>query len=211
MSHFTLNWHNWERLILRTISPSQLSAIEKGELNYSIDEPSSTRQSFIDRLVKLLWIGEFEFARKLFDEPEYYYGGKSLEEYLFNLVVCVRQLGRPGWFFSHPEYDGVRYAFLYGDEAFKQSTIPLSNLLKMDAPSFSSIDGLVNVTFDKTELKRIASIVPQAYHQELRLPLILFGPMGDYPGKYKFLGGKTESFLLQKLLKHNLKNEKVWR
>lgn len=189
--------------------PSQWLAIERGELNYSLDEPSSTRQSLINRLVKLLWIGEFEFARKLFDDPEYYRSGYSLEEYLFNLVVCVRQSGWGGWYFSHPEHNGVRYAFLYGNEAFRLSTTPLYDLLKMDNPSFSSIDGLVDVTFDRTELERVASIVPQEYHKDLRLPLILFGPLGDYlgthdyQGKYKLLGGRTEDFLLQKLLKLN--------
>jgi uncharacterized protein (UPF0216 family) len=73
----------------------------------------------------------------------------------------------------------------------------------MDKPYFSSIDGLVDVTFDRTELERVADIVPQEYHKELRLPLVLFGPLGDYSGKYKLLGGRTEDFLLQKLLKLN--------
>jgi len=207
VTDISLEWHNWERLKLRTILPSQWLAIEKGEMHYSIDEPSRTDQRFIHRLVQLLWIGEFEFARKLFDSPEYYHSGYSLEEYLFNLVICVRDSGWVGWYFSHPEYKGVHYAFLYGDEAFKKSTAPLSDLIKMDSPCFSSIDGLVDVKFDKTELERVANVIPEDYHKELRLPLILFGPLGNYPGKYdyqgkyKLLGGKAEEFLLQNLLK----------
>jgi hypothetical protein len=119
----------------------------------------------------------------------------------------VRDSGWAGWYFSHPEYKGVRYAFLCGDEAFKKSTAPLSDLIKMDSPCFSSIDGLVDVKFDKTELERVANVIPEDYHKELRLPLILFGPLGNYPGKYdyqgkyKLLGGKAEEFLLQNLLK----------
>lgn len=199
MTNISLQWHGWNRLELRTIFPSQLEAIEKGELKYPIiDEPSATRQSFIHRLVMLLWIGEYEFARKLFEDSEYYHGGASLAEYLFDLVIMVREIGWGGWHFSHPEYYGVRYGFLYGREAFNVSTVPLSCLLKMDYPYFSSIDGLVDIKFDKGELERIAIMVPQKYHQELRLPLLL---LRSQQGKYKLIGGKTEEFLLHTLLK----------
>ena len=152
-------------------------------------------------MVKLLWIGEFEFARKLIANSEYRSLG-SFEEYLFNLVICVQGSGWGGWHFSHPEHNhGVHYGFLYGNEAFKQSSMPLTDLLKMDVPCFSSIDGLVDVKFDKTELERVGTIIPQELQKELRLPLILFGPLGDYPGKYKLVGSKIEEFLLQNLLK----------
>lgn len=194
MADILLEWHGWDRLRLRTISPSQILAIEKNELHYSIAEPSCREQSSIDRLVKLLWIGEFEFARKLIANSENRSLG-SFEEYLFNLVICVQGSGWGGWHFSHPEHNhGVHYSFLYGNEAFKQSSMPLSDLLKMDVPCFSSIDGLVDVKFDKTELERVATIIPQELQKELRLPLILFGPLGDYPGKYRLVGSKIEEF-----------------
>ncbi len=129
MASVTLNWHGWDRLKLRTILPSQLIAIEKGELKYPfIDEPSATKQSFIHRLVNLLWIGEYEFARKLFEDSEYYHGEANLAEYLFNLVIIVQEEGWGGWHFRHPEYYGVRYGFLYGHEALNVTTIPLVKL-----------------------------------------------------------------------------------
>jgi uncharacterized protein (UPF0216 family) len=70
--------------------------------------------------------------------------------------------------------------------------------MNMDNPCFSSIDGLVDIKFDKGELERIATMVPQKYHQELRLPLLL---LRCQQGKYKLIGGKNEEFLLHTLLK----------
>jgi len=201
----SFEWHLWDRLKLRTIPPSQLPVIEKRleELKcYGLQEPSATDQSFIHRLVLLLWVDETEFARRLFEESKYHFRGESLEEFLFQLVVCVRERGWRGWFFDHPEYGSVQYCTLWEPQAFKLSTTPLSELLKMDNPCFSSIDGLMDIKFDKSELEKVANLIPQEFHQELRLPLILLGPLrGDYQGKYKLIGGKLEDFLLQNLLK----------
>lgn len=86
------------------------------------------------------------------------------------------------------------------DQAFNLSTAPLSDLLKMDKPSYSSIDKLVNVDFNKRELERIAKIIPQQYHQELRLPLIFLRNIQEYDD-YKLIGGSVEAYLLNNLLK----------
>jgi len=39
MTDILLEWQGWDRLRLRTISPSQILAIEKNELHYSLSEP----------------------------------------------------------------------------------------------------------------------------------------------------------------------------
>jgi uncharacterized protein (UPF0216 family) len=84
---------------------------------------------------------------------------------------------------------------------FKLSTIPLSALLKMDKPHFSSVDGLITVDFDKGELARIAKIVREEYQKELRLPLILLTNEIGYVAPCKAVGTRLENMLLQKLLK----------
>jgi len=81
------------------------------------------------------------------------------------------------------------------------STIPLSTLLKMDKPHFSSVDGLITVDFDKHELVRIAKIVPEENQKELRLPLILLTKEIGYVEPCKPVGTRLENILLQKLLK----------
>jgi uncharacterized protein (UPF0216 family) len=212
MTDITLSWHNWGRLTLRTISPSQFLSIQKRELNYPVYEPSATEQSEISRIVNLLWISEYEYARKLFEQMRYTPRGESLEEFLFRLVVLVRDSSWGGWYERYPEYDYVRYGFLNEHEAYKASSTPLSELLKMSDPHFSSIDGLVNVgfkdnfitdkRFDKSELERVAGIIPAEYHAQIRLPLVFLNPAtGNFQGKYKLIGSKLEEFLVQTLLK----------
>jgi len=204
MSTSLFNWHVWDRIRLRTLSPLQFSSLEKQLLethSFSLHEPSSTDQSFIHRLVLLLWIDEIELAQELWKKEKHHFLESSLEETLFKLVICERE--GPGWGYRHPEFDNlVRYCVLWEEQAFKLSTIPLSDLLSMDKPNFSSVDGLIDVQFDKSELERIANIVPKEYHRDLRLPLIFLGPITDeYQGKYKVIGSNLENFLLQKLLK----------
>lgn len=74
----------------------------------------------------------------------------------------------------------------------------------MDEPRFSSIDDLINIRFDKRELERVAEIIPEEYHKELQLPLILLAP-GEYGMKYRLLGSKPEVYLFQELLRRPTK------
>jgi uncharacterized protein (UPF0216 family) len=123
----------------------------------------------------------------------------DFEDFLFRVIICEKQIGGG---YSHPEFEGiVEYNLLEEEDAFKLSTIPLSELFKMDMPRFSSVDGLIKVDFDKHELQRIAKIVPEMYQKELRLPLILLRKSNYYEEPCKFVGTKLENMLLQKLLK----------
>ena len=102
----------------------------------------------------------------------------------------------------HPEFERIiDYLLLDDEDAFELSTIPLSELLEMDTPHFSSVDSLISVYFDKHELERIAKIVPAKYRGELRLPIILLRRVGRYEESYKVVGTKLENMLLQRLLK----------
>ena len=132
-------------------------------------------QLIIHRIVLLLWIGEIEFAQSVLEENKYFLLVDSLEDLLYTLIIYESSMNGHSAFLYHPEFtDRVIYGILDYGRARKLSTAPLSDLLKMDKPSFSSIDGLVNVDFNKRELERIAKIIPQQYHQELRLPLTMY-------------------------------------
>ena len=158
------------------------------------------QQIIIHRIVLLLWIGEIEFAQSVFEENKYILLEYSLEELLFRLIIFEKDIFDHG-FLDHPEFTyQVRYGILDYDRAFKLSTAPLSDLLKMDKPSYSSIDGLVNIDFNQRELERIAKIIPQQYHQELRLPLIILRNIHEYGG-YELIGNWLETYLLNNLLK----------
>jgi hypothetical protein len=113
-----------------------MNAINSGELKYPVYEPSNTDQSFINRLVKLLWINEIEYAQDLINRE--YHNRLSLEEFLFNIVICTHGIEQIGRFYSHPEYKGVHYGLLYESEAQKISTTTLADLLQMSEPKFTS-------------------------------------------------------------------------
>lgn len=179
---------------------------------------------FIHRLVLLFWIGEIELAKGLWKEERSHFFGASLEDFLFRVVIG-KDAHRG---YAHPEFGLVNYYEMSEECAFLMSTVPLSDLLKLNTHRgyfrggysphlmyFSSLDGFVEAhKFDKNELERVATIVPQEYHDKTRLPLILLRSMSElrytyeldtnmhkYHGKYKVVGSNLENFLLQKLLK----------
>jgi len=149
----------------------------------------------------LTWIGEFRLAKKIWEEEKdrhsFYGFPTTFEELLFRVLIWDKFIGRV---YYHPEFHGVDYFILDEEDAFKLSTIPLSELLEMDDPHFSSVDGLITVDFDKHELERITKIVPEKYHMKLRLPLIILSEYWDY-GPFTVVGTKLEHMLLQKILK----------
>jgi len=213
MSLPSSNWHVWDRVKLRTLTPSQYSMFrERWESLFGdrwlLYDFSPTVRFFIHRLVLLMWIDEIGLAERLWEEewknkiiltPHDMRNIENLVDLLFRLLIYERELGGG---YHHPEFEGpVQYYVLTEEKAFKLSTAPLSDLLKMDKPSFSSADGLINMSFDKHELERVAEMVPERYHEELRLPLILLRDSIDYTGAYKVVGAKLENFLIQKLLK----------
>ncbi|MEM3759586.1 MAG: DUF61 family protein [Candidatus Bathyarchaeia archaeon] len=193
----TENWHNWDRLKLRMLPVSQIHLALPGVLYRRL---SWKTQHFMHRLVLLTWIGESELARKLWEEEkdQHYFWKMDFEDFLFRVLILKDCLSGN----MHPEVSGiVEYLLLEEEDAFKLSTTPLFELLKMDKPHFSSVDGLIIVDFDKQELVRIAKIVPERYQKELRLPLILLRKAAGYMEPYKHIGTKLENLLLQRLLK----------
>lgn len=213
MSLSSSTTHVWERVKLRTLKPSQYSMFrERWESLFGrpwlLYDFSTTVRFFIHRLVLLMWIGETELVERLWKEewrnkiiltPYDMRNIGNLEDLLFRLLICGPEVSLG---YRHPEFGGlVQYYVLKEEEAFKLSTAPLSDLLKMDEPSFSSADGLIKIGFDKHELERVAEMIPERHHGELRLPLILLGDSIDYAYTYKAVGSRLEKFLIQKLLK----------
>jgi uncharacterized protein (UPF0216 family) len=161
---------------------------------------SGSDEYFLHQLALLTWIGELKLAQKLWEEVKArggYFWQREFEDYLFSAIICEKQIGSG---FDHPEFGFVGYNILDETESFKLSTAPLSELLVMGKPCFSSVDGLITIDFDRRELERIAKIVPESYQKELRLPLILLKKLKEYDS-YKVVGTKLENMLLQKLLK----------
>jgi len=195
-----VKWHIWNRIKLRMPPISQHDTFLDIRGTPLFRYLYSKTEIFMQRLVLLTWIGELDLAKKLWEEEReqhHIYGFPvSFEDFLFRVLIW----GGSGGPSDHPEFRNVQYLLLDEEDAFKLSTIPLSELLKMDEPRFSSVDGLITVDFDKHELGRITKIVPEKYQRELRLPLILLRDFG-YWESYKSVGTKLENMLLQKILK----------
>ena len=193
-------WYRWDRITLRMILPSQYDTFIALRGTPLFRVLSSTTWTFMQRLVLLTWIGDLRQAKKLWEEEKdqihAYRFPATFEDFLFRVLILDG--GTSG---SHPEFMSVQYLLLDEEEAFKLSTIPLSELLKMDKPHFSSIDGLITIDFNKQELERIAKIVPDRHKEKLRLPLILLEKIPSIYYKYEVVGTKLENMLLQKLLK----------
>jgi len=203
----TVEWHSWDRIKLRMLPVSQYDFFERVSKELFFERGivfrylSGTQKFFLNRLALLTWIGELELAKKLWEEEKErrYFWGMDFEDFLFRFIIYEIHVGSG---YTHPEFRSlVQYYLLDEEDAFKLSTIPLSELLKMDKPHFSSVDGLITVDFYKHELVRIAKIVPEKYQKELRLPLILLRKEVGYLEPCKAVGSKLENMLIQRLLK----------
>ena len=194
-----VEWHSWNRIKLRMLPVSQHDTFLDIRGTPLFTYLSRKTEIFMQRLVLLTWIGELDLAKKLWEEEkeQHHFWGfpATFEDFLFRVLIWVGGLS------DHPEFYNVQYLLLSEEEAFKLSTIPLSELLKMDKPHFSSADGLITVDFNKQELERIAKIVPERYKEKLRLPLILLKNIPMIYEEYKVVATKLENMLLQKLLK----------
>jgi len=198
-----VEWHPWDRIKLRMLPVSQHDTFLALRGTPLFRDLSIKTEIFMQRLVLLTWIEELDLAKKFWEEEKeqnHIWGFPvSFEDFLFRVLIWER-LG-PGPVYDYPEFRNVQYLLLDEEEAFKLSTIPLSELLKMDKPHFSSIDGLITVDFNKQELERIAKIVPDRYKEKLRLPLIFLRNIRSIYDEYRVVGTKVENMLLQKLLK----------
>ena len=196
-----VNWHSWDRIKLRMPPVSRHDAFLDICGTPLFRYLSSKTEIFMQRLVLLTWIGKLDLAKKLWEEEKEHHHiwgfPATFEDFLFRVLIW-KGLGGPS---VHPEFDNVQYLLLDEEDAFKLSTIPLSDLLKMDKPHFSSADGLITADFNKQELERIAKIVPERYKEKLRLPLIFLKKIPLLYDEYKVVGTKLENMLLQKVLK----------
>lgn len=196
-------WHSWDRIKLRVLLYSQQDTFIALRGTPTFRVLIYKTEVFMHRLVLLTWIGDFGQAKKLWEEEKEqhhaYRFPATFEDFLFRVLIWEK-LG-PGLHYDYPGFHNVKYLLLDEEEAFKLSTIPLSELLKMDKPHFSSIDGLITIDFNKQELERIAKMVPDRYKEKLRLPLILLEKIPSGYDEYEVVGTKLENMLLQKLLK----------
>ncbi len=81
----------------------------------------------------------------------------------------------------------------------------LRELIEEDKPSIKSMDGSTH-SFDKKELEKIASMIPEWEHDKLRLPLYLEMSSSMERGAIK-ISGRIESMIIDRIL-HEDEDEK---
>lgn len=201
MNQKTTNWNRWDRLQLRTLHASQIDKFLEYDEQLIFPNLSSTTKHFIHRLSLLIWIGELDLASQLWEKEKLRFNWfpDNFEDFLFRLLIVENN--NPGPVYPYPEFHKVKYLLLGKNDAYKLSTKPLSELLKMEKPHFSSADGFIVVDFNKRELERLAEMVPEEHHEKLRLPFILLRelPLREY--LFQIAGTRLENFYLKRLLK----------
>ncbi len=80
-----------------------------------------------------------------------------------------------------------------------QERIPLSELIKEDRPSYRTKDGQTSV-FKKSEIEFLSKEVPQQYHAEIELPIIILRRLDLGRGVHTVAGGKPVLFLIHRVL-----------
>jgi len=196
-----MRWHYWYRIKLRTLQWSQIDTFFERTDDLFFSYLSHPTLIFIQRLALLTWIGELELATQLWEKEKLVYNWfpDNFEEFLFRLFII--EDNNPGPVYIYPEFHKVKYLLYDEGDAFTSSTIPLSELLKMDKPHFSSADNFITVDFDNRELERLAKMVPEEHHEQLRLPFILLREMPRRKYLYQIAGTSMEKKYLRRLLK----------
>jgi uncharacterized protein (UPF0216 family) len=75
----------------------------------------------------------------------------------------------------------------------------LSELLASADPSVETVDG-TSIFLRKAELEELAKLIPQRYHDQLRLPLILLRRMDLGKSVYTIAGEPVEELTVKKIL-----------
>ena len=83
----------------------------------------------------------------------------------------------------------------------------LRELLEEDKPSIKSMDGSTH-SFDKKELEKIASMIPEWEHDKLRLPIYLEMSSSMERGAIK-ITGRIECRMINRILHEVEKTEKI--
>jgi uncharacterized protein (UPF0216 family) len=80
-----------------------------------------------------------------------------------------------------------------------ESRHPLSELIESDSPKFKTRDGQFS-EFRKEELTELAKEVPQRFHDEILLPIVLLRRLDYGQGIYTVAGSKVELFTIHRIL-----------
>lgn len=75
----------------------------------------------------------------------------------------------------------------------------LSELIKSESPRFKTKDGQFS-EFRKDEIADLAKEVPQRFHEDVRLPIVLLRRLDYGLGIYTIAGSKVELFVIHKVL-----------
>jgi uncharacterized protein (UPF0216 family) len=80
-----------------------------------------------------------------------------------------------------------------------ESRVPLSELIGVVSPQFRTRIGEISV-FRIEELEQLALEVPERFHEDIRLPIIVLRRLDYGPGIYTVAGNKVELFLLHRII-----------
>lgn len=76
---------------------------------------------------------------------------------------------------------------------------PLAELLHMEEPKVEAIDG-TPIIMKKEELEDLSKIIPEKYHNQLTLPIVIVRRIDLGRGTFEILGGKIETFAVRQTL-----------
>ena len=75
--------------------------------------------------------------------------------------------------------------------------VPLGELLKMDEPAYETRDGKKSV-FKKEELTELAADIPEKFHENITLPIVILRRMDLGTGIHTIAGTKPELFIIHR-------------
>lgn len=76
---------------------------------------------------------------------------------------------------------------------------PLSELLKVNDPSIEALDGSL-ILLKTSEVRELGRLVPDEYHERVRLPMIILRRMELGRSIYTVAGERAEEFTVKKIL-----------
>ena len=80
-----------------------------------------------------------------------------------------------------------------------ESRVPLSELIGAESPQFKTRVGEVSV-FRVEEIETLSLEVPSAFHEQIRLPIIVLRRLDYGPGIYTLAGNKAELFMVHRII-----------
>ncbi|MDH5811641.1 MAG: DUF61 family protein [Candidatus Verstraetearchaeota archaeon] len=95
------------------------------------------------------------------------------------------------------------------NESLPKVRKPLSSLLEENEPHYTTVIG-ERVTFNKAELKDVASLVPKDSLASISLPILIIKEWGSKKGVYTIQGNESERALINAILKKPRENRYVY-